>query len=569
MKDIQTPPFLLTYWNPFNEKAPGIGQSFLNYVKDVSLANYTANVTGGVVGAYIENASRDQIKTLQHGFEFLDQSMARIQQEQINTNILLENISELLKLPDSEKQRQLHIERGVKFSNQALIDEDLAIDAKNELDAALQLMSQDWFVLQQLGILLLYSEKVLDIPEAKELFLKAAKYATAESKTIENSYINNLFKQKLSSPFQNGNNTSQGLADFVREAFLSAALASYILSEFDEAVVSAKKALSVNPEDAKSLFLTAKYLSRNDRKEEAFELLKKAIEKAPYLSIATYGDKDLITIPSVLDFCHEATADFFRSFDLIKSRSSKIKDFISNSIVFKLIDDLKNEDDIIKCLEILEQPLNYNLGFSGSINFPERDPLFGDAATLIITSQSASISLLQSRMKLGENRAKRLINQLEAAGIVGKQFENQDGEVLVKSKSALTLLEGYFVKDLHLKWEEINKKCEEDKIRKMEEEVRNAKVEENVPGIIQNDKNSPACFIATATLGNKNHPIIIDLRHFRDSSLIRTNWGRKFTKWYYKNGPKIAKLISKSSIFRIVVLWTLIKPLHFIIKRIE
>jgi hypothetical protein len=102
-----TPPFLLTYWNPLNKNSPGLGQSFLNYVKEISLAEYTANL----VGTYIENANLEQIETLKKGFKFLDQRMIGIQQEQINTNILLENIGHLLKLPDSEKQRQLHIER--------------------------------------------------------------------------------------------------------------------------------------------------------------------------------------------------------------------------------------------------------------------------------------------------------------------------------------------------------------------------------------------------------------------------------------------------------------------------
>ena len=46
----------------------------------------------------------------------------------------------------------------------------------------------------------------------------------------------------------------------------------------------------------------------------------------------------------------------------------------------------------------------------------ERDPLFEDAARLIVQSQMGSTSLIQRRMKLGYNRAGRLMDQLEAAG---------------------------------------------------------------------------------------------------------------------------------------------------------
>ena len=53
------------------------------------------------------------------------------------------------------------------------------------------------------------------------------------------------------------------------------------------------------------------------------------------------------------------------------------------------------------------------------IDISERDTLFRDAAEIIVTAQQGSASLLQRKMKLGYNRAGRLIDQLEAAGIVG------------------------------------------------------------------------------------------------------------------------------------------------------
>ena len=49
----------------------------------------------------------------------------------------------------------------------------------------------------------------------------------------------------------------------------------------------------------------------------------------------------------------------------------------------------------------------------------DRDPLFEDAARLIVSSQTGSTSLLQRKLKLGYNRAGRLTDQLEVAGIVG------------------------------------------------------------------------------------------------------------------------------------------------------
>jgi DNA segregation ATPase FtsK/SpoIIIE, S-DNA-T family len=67
----------------------------------------------------------------------------------------------------------------------------------------------------------------------------------------------------------------------------------------------------------------------------------------------------------------------------------------------------------------------------------DRDPLFDDAARLIVASQSGSTSLLQRRMKLGYNRAGRLMDQLEAAGVVGPSQGSKTRDVLIKTDSDL------------------------------------------------------------------------------------------------------------------------------------
>jgi DNA segregation ATPase FtsK/SpoIIIE, S-DNA-T family len=79
-------------------------------------------------------------------------------------------------------------------------------------------------------------------------------------------------------------------------------------------------------------------------------------------------------------------------------------------------------------------------GGVAEIDLSERDAFFEDAARLIVRHQQGSTSLIQRKMKLGYNRAGRLIDQLEAAGIVG-QFEGSKArEVLVKDELSLEQL---------------------------------------------------------------------------------------------------------------------------------
>jgi S-DNA-T family DNA segregation ATPase FtsK/SpoIIIE len=67
----------------------------------------------------------------------------------------------------------------------------------------------------------------------------------------------------------------------------------------------------------------------------------------------------------------------------------------------------------------------------------DRDSLFEDAARLIVQSQMGSTSLLQRRMKLGYNRAGRLMDQLEAAGVVGPSQGSKARDVLIKTEHEL------------------------------------------------------------------------------------------------------------------------------------
>ena len=74
------------------------------------------------------------------------------------------------------------------------------------------------------------------------------------------------------------------------------------------------------------------------------------------------------------------------------------------------------------------------------------------------------------------------------------------------------------------------------------------------------------CFVATAVYGNYDHPIVMDLRFFRDNYLDKKKRGKAFISWYYKHGPRWANIIERSEFLRLLALIFILKPLHFISK---
>jgi len=89
---------------------------------------------------------------------------------------------------------------------------------------------------------------------------------------------------------------------------------------------------------------------------------------------------------------------------------------------------------------LLPEYVGEESGTSLDVDVSDRDKLFKDAAIVIVTAQQGSASLLQRKLKLGYNRAGRIIDQLEAAGIVGSFEGSKARQVLVPDLLALDQL---------------------------------------------------------------------------------------------------------------------------------
>ena len=77
---------------------------------------------------------------------------------------------------------------------------------------------------------------------------------------------------------------------------------------------------------------------------------------------------------------------------------------------------------------------------------------------------------------------------------------------------------------------------------------------------VRQNQNS-GCFIATATLGNYDHALVIELRQFRDEWILTKTWGEGFVQWYYRYGAIAAKFIEKSTLLKSISFFFIVFPL--------
>ena len=129
--------------------------------------------------------------------------------------------------------------------------------------------------------------------------------------------------------------------------------------------------------------------------------------------------------------------------DLLYTAGNEIKRiqcaFVDTPEVEKITDFIGSQKGYTEAYQLPEY-IDDESGTSIDIDISERDKLFKEAAEIIVTAQQGSASLLQRKLKLGYNRAGRLIDQLEAAGIVGGFEGSKARQVLVADFIALEQL---------------------------------------------------------------------------------------------------------------------------------
>lgn len=301
------PSIFFNYYRPWNENASLI-DSWLDYNKDISLNNHLSNNINSIVSSYsdqhkelitrlgnqINNSAFEIIsgmKEIDSSINILNNKIDNLIQTQLATNVLLEDIAELLKIPDIEKLRLHKIKTGLKYLKGAKRDEDLYLDAYNEFIAAEEIVPQDYFTLFNIGMILLNYSKKINVELALKYFEKTVKYAFTDIDSSEYYEVNNLFISVTGEV--NDSNEFNDLTtppSFISYCYLQIAFCHYILGNdkkaFDTAIETTKLLDDYEEECYQAYFFCVKYASR----------LKDTNNAKKYISIAIKSDSRYLTL---------------------------------------------------------------------------------------------------------------------------------------------------------------------------------------------------------------------------------------------------------------------------------
>ena len=110
--------------------------------------------------------------------------------------------------------------------------------------------------------------------------------------------------------------------------------------------------------------------------------------------------------------------------------------FVDTPEVDRICDFIGNQRGYPEALILPDVPTEDGEG-GGDVDDGERDSMFDDAARLVVQTQQGSTSLIQRKLKLGYNRAGRIVDQLEAAGILGGFEGSKARRVMIPNEAAL------------------------------------------------------------------------------------------------------------------------------------
>jgi len=351
-----------------------------HFKNELEVQNQILNKTSSGIISEIKNSANSICGTLNNGFENLVSTNERgfsnvtnsienlseiagwgfsqIIEQQRASNVLLSNIALLLKIPDIQKERQYYLEQGLKFFTNSKADKSLYEDALENLIKAENIEKTDYYVLQKIGVIYMFSTEHLNINKALEYFIKSAKYSLSETFSFSQQTLNYL-ENDVTKEFSEQLRTIFNVKNITITSFLLIARCYYIKKDYNNALLYANKAFDLNPNSIDAGYDRIKYLCKLNRIEEAINNLHKLISINRFITLKILTDSDIINhkkILDTLDVLKIETIDEVKS-KMILANNLYVKDIGINNLLeeIKVLISKNNYLDAKLALDILTQ----------------------------------------------------------------------------------------------------------------------------------------------------------------------------------------------------------------------
>ena len=226
----------------------------------------------------------------------LDRKLKLQLQAQRVGNTLALNLAELMRIPDIQKERQDHLEKGLTFFKNGSIESEYYEYALERLAKALEIEKTDYVALYHLGLIRLYIPQFLDLQQAGDYLAKAGKFAAVESDPRAARLVN-ILAGDPSKPLREQGTDMGAVKRLAADAFALAAQTYYLRGMNDKALEFFARSLELFPEDRQTRLWKLRALCLLGRSREAIPELRTLIESDPGISLQAAVDPDLA--PSV------------------------------------------------------------------------------------------------------------------------------------------------------------------------------------------------------------------------------------------------------------------------------
>lgn len=321
----------------------------------------------------------------------LDWRLTAVEDQLRISNLLLENIGLLLRIPDFQKERQYYIEQGFKHYKNAAFDNDLFQNALENLLEAEKREISDYVVLHRIGMIYLYAPDQFNPVKAEDYFRRAAKFAVVESNPDAQQSLN-LLAGDPSRNLSSQASTPYSAKAVAAKAYFQAGIACYIQGNFNDALSLSLKAYELIPSNLEAGFNAAKCHAVLGEVNKSVAIVAGLISKERFYSVKTVADADLAFRPEIQSMLRELRDETLnQAISRLRSITTKLLSDSSASPYIPEIEELTTRGSYLDSLRALDLLTEKRQWYRPQIIFEKGDDFQSRRVEWVLSDERLSL----------------------------------------------------------------------------------------------------------------------------------------------------------------------------------